>query len=64
MAFAVSQLSLPIRLTVVLHCMADVSGLQFARELSAPEGMAKARLARARAQMGGHVSEHEEADRV
>jgi len=56
--------SLPVRPTVVLHYMADVSGLQFARELSAPEGMAKARLARARAQMGGHVSEHEEADRV
>lgn len=62
--YALSQLSLPVRLTVVLHYVADLSVTQISRELSVPEGTVKARLARARAQMAGYLSDHEEADHV
>ena len=62
--FALSQLSLPVRITVVLHYIADLSVAQIAHELSVPEGTVKARLARARAQMASHLSDHEEADHV
>jgi RNA polymerase sigma-70 factor (ECF subfamily) len=50
--------------TVVLHYIGDLSVAQIARELSVPEGTVKARLARARAQMAGHLSDREEADHV
>src|SRR4051794_36760284 len=62
--YALSQLSLPVRVTVVLHYVADLSVAQIAQELSVPEGTVKARLARARVQMAGHLSEREEADHV
>lgn len=62
--YALSQLSLPVRVTVVLHYVADLSVAQIARELSVPEGTVKARLARARAQMARHLSDHKEADHV
>ncbi|GAB3057124.1 SigE family RNA polymerase sigma factor [Intrasporangium mesophilum] len=61
---ALSRLSLPVRVTVVLHYIADLSVAQIASELSVPEGTVKARLARARAQMAGHLSDREEADYV
>lgn len=50
--YALSRLTLPVRVTVVLH---DIDGLnipQIARELSITEGAVKGRLARARAEMG------------
>ena len=64
LVYALSQLSLPTRVTVVLHYIGDLSVAQIARELSIPEGTVKARLARARAQMAGHLSDREEADHV
>src|SRR6478735_297044 len=64
LVYALSQLSLPVRVTVVLHYIADLSVAQIARELPVPEGTVKARLARARAQMAGHLIDHEEADHV
>lgn len=36
--FALCQLSLPVRVTVVLHYVADLSVAQVARELSVPKG--------------------------
>ena len=48
----------------MLHYIADLSVAQIARELSVPEGTVKARLARARAQMAGHLNDREEADHV
>ena len=62
--YALSQLSTQVRVTVVLHYIADLSVAQVARELSVPEGTVKARLARARAQMAGYLSDREEADHV
>ncbi|GAA2165900.1 RNA polymerase sigma-70 factor (ECF subfamily) [Humibacillus xanthopallidus] len=62
--YALSQLSLPVRVTAVLFYVADLTVAQISRELSAPEGTIKARLARARAQMAGHLSDREEADHV
>ena len=62
--YALSQLSAQVRLTAVLHYIADLSVAQIAHELSVPEGTVKARLARARAQMASHLSDHEEADHV
>ncbi|GAA2503769.1 RNA polymerase sigma factor [Terrabacter carboxydivorans] len=62
--YALSQLSAPVRVTVVLHYIGDLSVAQIAHELSVPEGTVKARLARARAQMAGYLSDHEEADHV
>jgi len=68
---ALGQLSMPVRVTVVLHYIADLSVAQISSELSVPEGTVKARLARARAQMAAHLSvqdeqdeDHEEADHV
>ena len=61
---ALSRLSTQVRVTVVLHYIADLSVAQIAHELSVPEGTVKARLARARAQMANHLSDHEEADHV
>jgi RNA polymerase sigma-70 factor (ECF subfamily) len=61
--YALSQLSLPVRVTVVLHYIADLSVAQVARELAVPEGTVKARLARARAQMATHLAD-KEADHV
>ena len=61
---ALSKLSAQVRVTVVLHYIADLSVAQIAHELSVPEGTVKARLARARAQMASHLSDHEEADHV
>jgi RNA polymerase sigma-70 factor (ECF subfamily) len=61
---ALSRLSTQVRVTVVLHYIADLSVAQIAHELSVPEGTVKARLARARAQMASHLSDHEEADHV
>ncbi len=62
--YALNQLSLPVRVTVVLRYVADLSVGQIARELSVPEGTVKARLNRARGQMAVHLSDHEEADHV
>ncbi|WP_330475992.1 RNA polymerase sigma factor [Terrabacter sp. C0L_2] len=62
--YALSQLSLPVRITVVLHYIADLSVAQVARELGVPEGTVKARLARARAQMADHLVDRAEADHV
>jgi RNA polymerase sigma factor (sigma-70 family) len=62
--YALSQLSLPVRVTVVLHYIADLSVAQVAAELGVPEGTVKARLARARAQMATHLTDREEADHV
>ncbi|WP_256795668.1 RNA polymerase sigma factor [Terrabacter sp. Ter38] len=62
--FALSQLSLPVRITVVLHYIADLSVAQVATELGVPEGTVKARLARARVQMADHLIDREEADHV
>jgi RNA polymerase sigma-70 factor (ECF subfamily) len=62
--YALSQLSLPVRVTVVLHYIADLSVAQVARELGVPEGTVKARLARARAQMATHLVDTKEADHV
>jgi DNA-directed RNA polymerase specialized sigma24 family protein len=62
--YALSQLSLPVRVTAVLFYVADLSVAQISQELSIPEGTVKARLARARAQMASHLKDREEADRV
>lgn len=62
--YALSQLTLPVRVTVVLHYVADLTVAQVAHELRVPEGTVKARLARARAQMAPHLVDHEEADHV
>ena len=62
--YALSQLSAQVRLTAVLHYIADLSVAQIAHELSVPEGTVKARLARARTQMAGFLSDREEADHV
>jgi RNA polymerase sigma-70 factor (ECF subfamily) len=62
--YALSQLSLPVRVTVVLHYIGDLSVAQIAHELSVPEGTIKARLARARTQMAGYLGDREEADHV
>ncbi len=62
--YALSQLSLQVRITVVLHYVADLTVAQIARELSVPQGTVKARLARARAQMAEHLSDREEAHHV
>ena len=62
--YALSQLSAQVRLTAVLHYVADLTVAQIAHELSVPEGTVKARLARARAQMAGHLDDREEADHV
>ena len=61
---ALNQLSLPVRVTVVLHYIADLSVARIASELAVPEGTVKARLARARAQMSGYLGDREEADHV
>jgi RNA polymerase sigma-70 factor (ECF subfamily) len=53
-----------VRLTAVLHYIADLSVAQIAHELAVPEGTVKARLARARTQMAGHLSDRQEADHV
>ncbi len=62
--YALSQLGDQVRLTAVLHYVADLSVAQIARELSVPEGTVKARLARARTQMAAYLSDREEADHV
>lgn len=62
--FALSQLELPVRETVALRYVANLGVEQIARELGVPEGIVKARLARARAQMAGHLVEREESDHV
>ena len=62
--FALSQLELPVRETVALHYVADLGVAQIAGELGVPEGIVKARLARARAQLAGHLVDREEAEHV
>ncbi|GAA2496733.1 RNA polymerase sigma factor [Terrabacter carboxydivorans] len=62
--YALGQLSLPVRITVVLHYVADLSVAQVAKELGVPEGTVKARLSRARAQMAEHLVDRAEADHV
>jgi RNA polymerase sigma-70 factor (ECF subfamily) len=57
---ALSRLSMPIRVTVVLHYIADLSVAQISSELAVPEGTVKARLARARAQMADHLGVHDD----
>lgn len=61
---ALGRLGLPVRITVVLHYIADLTVTQVAHELGVPEGTVKARLARARVQLAGHLSDREEADHV
>ena len=64
LVYALSQLRPPVRITVVLHYIADLSVAQVAEELGVPEGTVKARLARARVQMAEHLIDREEADHV
>jgi RNA polymerase sigma factor (sigma-70 family) len=61
---ALGRLSDGVRVTAVLHYIADLSVAQISHELSLPEGTVKARLARARAQMAHYLDDREEADRV
>ena len=61
---ALAQLSQPIRETVVLYYIADLSVVQVAHEQDIPVGTVKARLARARTQLAGLLGEREEADHV
>jgi RNA polymerase sigma-70 factor (ECF subfamily) len=60
--FALSQLELPVSETVVLHYVAHLGVGQIAGELGISEGTVKARLARARVQMVGHLVDRQEAD--
>lgn len=61
---ALSRLSVQVRMTAVLHYVADLSVAQISDELSVPEGTVKARLARARTQLAEYLDDREEADHV
>ncbi len=62
--YALSRLSLPVRVSVVLRHLDGLDITQIARELSVSEGTVRARLARAQAEMAAHLSDFEEATRV
>ena len=61
---ALSQLSLQLRITVVLRHVGDHGAAQIASELCVAERTDWTRMARDRATMAGHLSSHEEAAHV
>jgi len=61
---ALSQLSLQLRITVVLRHVGDHGAAQIANELCVAERTVWTRMARDRATMAGHLSSHEEAAHV
>jgi RNA polymerase sigma-70 factor (ECF subfamily) len=63
-AYALSRLTLPVRVTVVLRHLDGLDIGQIARELGIPEGTVRARLARAQAEMATHLNDFEAAGRV
>ena len=62
-AYALSRLSLPVRVTVVLRHLDGLDIGHVASELGISEGTVRARLARAQAEMAGHLSDFEAAGR-
>ncbi|WP_323100301.1 RNA polymerase sigma factor [Intrasporangium sp. YIM S08009] len=62
--YALSRLSLPVRVAVVLRHLDGRDVAEIARELGIPEGTVMARLARAHTEMAPHLSAFEEAARV
>ena len=61
---ALSQPSLLVRVTVVLHHVGDLSVARIAHERCVGAGTGRTRLAPARAKIAGQLSDHEEADHV
>jgi RNA polymerase sigma-70 factor, ECF subfamily len=57
---ALAQLPHDLRLTAVLHYIADLSTAQVAAELDVPEGTVKSRLSRARAALADLLREESE----
>jgi RNA polymerase sigma-70 factor (ECF subfamily) len=62
--YALSRLSLPVRVAVVLRHLDGLTVAEIARELAISEGTVRARLARAHSEMAAHVSDFEAAARV
>lgn len=62
-AYALSRLTLPVRVTVVLRHLDGLDIGHIARELGISEGTVRARLARAQVEMAGHLSDFEAAGR-
>ncbi|GAA2494958.1 RNA polymerase sigma factor [Terrabacter carboxydivorans] len=58
--YALSQLSLPVRVAVVLHYVAGLSTGQISTELGISEGTTRSRLARGRAQLARDLFDRED----